>query len=140
MTKHNKMSWIVVKHDVQLGCEKMRTNYGDEKDTMWDNCVLDVVMHGEKNAEFGNLIPGKCCFWREIFAILWWNLSFRWIHIHIFDIIFYLIPGKFCFWREIFAILRGNSSFRSEVFKLWVATQTWVARALILGRGPFCNP
>ena len=26
-------------------------------------------MHG-KNAEFGNLIPGKICFWREIFVIL----------------------------------------------------------------------
>ena len=35
-------------------------------------------MHG-KNAEFGNLIPGKFCFWREIFAILRGNLSFRWI-------------------------------------------------------------
>ena len=25
-------------------------------------------------------------------------------------------------------------------FKLWVATQTWIARALSLGRGPFCDP
>ena len=28
----------------------------------------------------------------------------------------------------------------SEVFKLWVTTQTWVAMALSLGRGPFCDP
>ena len=31
-------------------------------------------------------------------------------------------------------------SFRAEVFKLWVATQTWVALALGLGRGPFRDP
>ena len=30
-----------------------------------------------KNVKFGNLIPGKCCSWREIFAILRRNLSFR---------------------------------------------------------------
>ena len=36
------------------------------------------IMHG-KNVEFGNLIPGKFGFWREIFAILMGNLSFRWI-------------------------------------------------------------
>ena len=28
----------------------------------------------------------------------------------------------------------------TEVFKLWVATQTWVARVLSLGCGPFCDP
>ena len=35
--------------------------------------------HALKNAEFGNLIPEKFCFWREIFAILRGYLSFRWI-------------------------------------------------------------
>ena len=35
-------------------------------------------MHGQ-NVEFGHLIPGKFCFWREIFAILRGYLSFRWI-------------------------------------------------------------
>ena len=35
-------------------------------------------MHGN-NLEFGNFIPGKFCFWREIFAILRGNLSLRWI-------------------------------------------------------------
>ena len=29
------------------------------------------------------------------------------------------------------------SQSRTEVFKLWVATQTWVAMALSFGRGPF---
>ena len=33
-----------------------------------------------------------------------------------------------------------ESKFRSEVFKLWVGTQTWVALALSLGRGPFRDP
>ena len=35
-------------------------------------------MHGQ-HLEFGNLIPGTFCFWREIFAILRGNLSFGWI-------------------------------------------------------------
>ena len=39
---------------------------------------LRMVMHGQ-NVQFGNLIPGNCCFRREIFAILRGNLSFRWI-------------------------------------------------------------
>ena len=30
--------------------------------------------------------------------------------------------------------------YTPEVVKLWVATQTWVARALSLGRRPFCDP
>ena len=68
-------------------------------------CLTIVVnMHG-KNVEFGNLIPGKFCFWREILAILRDNVSFRWIFcsffyrnlwkIHIFDNIFRHILGRF---------------------------------------------
>ena len=36
--------------------------------------------------------------------------------------------------------LTGQVNFNPEVFKLWVATQTWVERALSLGHGPFCDP
>ena len=38
----------------------------------------DATMH-EHNVEFGNFIPAKFAFWREIFAILRGNLLFRWI-------------------------------------------------------------
>ena len=38
---------------------------------IWYTCM--------ENVEFGNLIPGKFCYWREIFAILRENWSFRWI-------------------------------------------------------------
>ena len=31
-------------------------------------CVLHQNMY--ENVEFGNLIPGKLCFWREIFTIM----------------------------------------------------------------------
>ena len=62
-----------------------------------------------KNVEFEYLIPGKCCFRREILAILRDNLSLRWIFLsfsfkyfskfvknsHIFDEICEHIPGKF---------------------------------------------
>ena len=54
----------------------MRTNYGDDKDTMWDNCVLDVVMHGEKMRNLGISFPGNVAFggkylqfWGEIYHL-----------------------------------------------------------------------
>ena len=33
------------------------------------NTLAHTSMHGQ-NVEFSHLIPGKFCFWREIFAIL----------------------------------------------------------------------
>ena len=39
-----------------------------------------VIGHTEQswtNVEFSNLIPGKLFFWREIFAILRENITFR---------------------------------------------------------------
>ena len=49
---------------------------------------------------------------------------------------------QFCFISN--TLKRGkrqdNVYIKSEVFKLWVGTQTWVVLALILGREPFCDP
>ena len=41
--------------------------------------VPDVFMLYAGMETIGNLIPGKCCFWRDFFAILKGNSSFRWI-------------------------------------------------------------
>ena len=52
----------------------------------------------DKFVEFGHLIHGKFCFWREIFPIMRGDLLFRfifWSFSYIFDAIFDNIPGKF---------------------------------------------
>ena len=61
--------------------------------------------------EFGNLIPGKFCFWREIFAIFKDNLSFGYFGhfrtkmseicelFYIFD----QIPWRFCIFKSSFS-------------------------------------
>ena len=88
-------------------------------------------IHGE-NGEFGNLIPGKCCFWREIFAILRGHYHFdgylglfltnnseicKIIHI----LTFFLKPYS----RENFSFFQAlvrhfRSSFRKPL--IWLAT------------------
>ena len=72
-------------------------------------------MHGQ-NVEFGNLIPGKCCFWKEIFAILRGNLSFRWIFF-----IFFLKNSenwqKCNIFSKVWTIFQGNGAIFSP--QLW---------------------
>ena len=70
--------------------KRLERNHLKFKGTFWRKLWLRV--HGnlpfliigsstcmEKNVEFGNLIPRKFSWWREIFAILRGNSSFRWI-------------------------------------------------------------
>ena len=77
-----------------------------------------VPLHAcKKNVEFGNLIPGKICFWREIFAILRENLSFRWIFRSFsynkshFDNIFDHMPGKFCIFSSLNSLVQLTLTF-----------------------------
>ena len=50
----------------------------DKQEILEQPKMMPLTKHREK-VEFGNLIPGKICFWREIFATLRGNVSFRWI-------------------------------------------------------------
>ena len=61
-------------------------------------------MHG-KNVEFGNLIPGKLCFWREIYAILRENISFRCIFLSFSDKKFWKFVKK-TFWLNFWPYSR----------------------------------
>ena len=57
--------------------------------TFYTDCIKYIMYHTQlptttntqhgKNVEFGNLIPRKFSFWREILAIFWENSSIRWI-------------------------------------------------------------
>ena len=51
-------------HDCQVEQSKTKETY--------------ATAHAWENVEFGNLIPGKYCCWREIFSILRGNLSLGW--------------------------------------------------------------
>ena len=67
--------------------------------------IMKMGMYG-KNVESRSLIPRKLCFWREIFAILRGNISFRWIFLsfsykQILTYFFYHIPGKFCIFSSL---------------------------------------
>ena len=93
------------------------------------NWTLLVGMHG-KNAEFGNLIPGKFCFWREIFAILKVNLSFRWIFWSFSSKYFWKFVNNSHFWRNFWPYSRDVSHFFQPWFK---QTSFWgdIVRSLI---------
>ena len=54
------------------------------------------IMHGQ-NVEFGNLIPGKFCIWREIFAILRRNVSLRCILHNTYFCLFLSFEGNLPF-------------------------------------------
>ena len=56
----------------------------------------------ENKMEFGNLIPGKLCFWREIFAILRENLPFRLIFLSFSWIFSNLASGPCILWYKWF--------------------------------------
>ena len=62
-----------------------------------------------KNVELGNLIPGKCCFWREIFAILRGNKFIIQIDILVFFLqIFLKIGKKIPVLTKFVTIFQGN--------------------------------
>ena len=84
-------------------------------------CRILSPMHGQ-NVEFGHLIPGKFCFWWEIFAILREHLSLRWIFwsfsyknvwkfvkkLTFLTIFWPYIPGKFCIFPALLIICLHN--------------------------------
>ena len=74
-------------------------------------------MHG-KNVEFGNLIPGKLSFWKEIFAILRGNLSFRWY--------FCLFLTHFSENMQTINIFDANFDFYSREILHFFQPSTWV--------------
>ena len=69
--------------------------------------AYSLIMYG-KDVEFGNLVPGKCCFWMEIFAILRVSVSFRWMLT-----VFFLqkVCRKFTFLTIFLTIFQGNFAF-----------------------------
>ena len=71
-----------------------------------------ILRHGQ-NVEFGNLILGNFLFWREVFAILRDNLSFRWIFKN-FDGICDHIPGKCCIFPALY--IYSSSIFLPAIF------------------------
>ena len=87
------------------------------------------------DVDFRNLIPWKFCFWKEIFAILRGNLSFKWIFrsfsykqiwkfvtkkIIIFEEIFDHIPRKCCIFSrlDMCHLLEKPICFRTTILVL----------------------
>ena len=61
--------------------------------------------------EFDNLIPGKFCFWREIFAILKEIVLFRWIFWYFSYNSVLKICKKFIFLITFLTVFQGNFAF-----------------------------
>ena len=123
----------------------------------WGECSLWIIMvifasyqtikkilwymHGQ-NVEFGNLIPGKFCLWREIFANLRDIITFRWIFLSFSYKNVWKCVKKSYFWQTFWPYSREilhffclavvyNNHGRIHGYKMWMTYALCIILAIL---------